>query len=380
MTHILAPLNVDPHDPAALLPELESAIAGQSTFLPLPAGDVTRSTLLRNTQRAGEPISADIALVVPTSGSTGTPKGAQLSPANLVASADATHHVLGGPGQWLLAMPAHHIAGIQVLVRSLVAGVDPLCLDLSAGFSIPEFARAAAELDRTGDRTYTALTPMQLAKAMDSLAGIEALRSFEAILVGGAAINPQLHAAAKELDIHVVTTYGSSETAGGCVYNGRALPGTQVRVESSGRILLGGPTIAHGYRNAPGHQAFAHPGWFATSDSGELDAHGVLTVTGRLDNIIDSGGLKLHPEVLEQEILAVAGVESVCVVGVPHPRLGQAIMAAYTGTASITDILVALEEAELPRWQVPKELKRLSEMPVTGPGKVDRQVVTALLS
>ena len=126
--------------------------------MPLPLADATRATLLRNTQRAGEPIDPEIALVMSTSGSTGTPKGAQLTPANLVASADATHQVLGGTGQWLLAMPAHHIAGIQVLVRSLVAGVDPLCMDLSEGFDIPTFARAAAELDRTGDRTYTALT------------------------------------------------------------------------------------------------------------------------------------------------------------------------------------------------------------------------------
>ena len=143
---ILSPLPVDPHTPAAILPDLEAAIAGQACFLPLPLADATRATLLRNTQRAGEPIDPSIALVMSTSGSTGTPKGAQLTPANLVASADATHQVLGGTGQWLLAMPAHHIAGIQVLVRSLVAGVDPLCMDLSEGFDIPTFARAAAEL------------------------------------------------------------------------------------------------------------------------------------------------------------------------------------------------------------------------------------------
>ena len=111
---ILSPLPVDPHNPASILPDLEAAIAGQGCFLPLPLADATRATLLRNTQRAGEPIDPSVALVMSTSGSTGTPKGAQLTPANLVASADATHQVLGGTGQWLLAMPAHHIAGIQV--------------------------------------------------------------------------------------------------------------------------------------------------------------------------------------------------------------------------------------------------------------------------
>ncbi|HCM80161.1 MAG TPA: o-succinylbenzoate--CoA ligase, partial [Corynebacterium stationis] len=367
-----------PADPLAILPDLELAITGRYSLLPLPAADKTKSTLLKNSQRAGEEIDADIALVVPTSGSTGTPKGAQLTAHNLISSADATYQYLGGPGHWLLAMPAHHIAGLQVLIRSMVAGVEPLAIDVSAGFNISEFARATRELKETGERTYTSLAPMQLAKAMDTQVGIEALQSYDAVLVGGAATNPQLLESAARMQINVVTTYGSSETAGGCVYDGVALPGAQVRVDE-GRIYLGGPTIAHGYRNAPGHEAFAEPGWFQTSDGGVLE-NGVLTVTGRLDNIIDSGGLKLHPEVLENAMLKVTGVDQACVVGIPHSRLGQAIVAAYTGNASMTDILEALEEAHTPRWQLPKDLKQLAEMPVTGPGKIDRQAVVKLFS
>lgn len=380
MTHILAPLVVNKRNPAAILPDLEAAIAGQSTFLPVPAEDRTRTELLRNHMRAGAPIDSSIALVVATSGSTGTPKGAQLTPANLVASADATHQVLGGTGQWLLAMPAHHIAGIQVLVRSLVAGVDPLCLDLSDGFSIPAFARAAHKLAATGDRSYTGLTPMQLAKAMDSLEGIEALRTFDAILVGGAATHPQLLDAAVKLRITVVTTYGSSETAGGCVYSGTPIPGARVRIGEDGRILLGGPMIAQGYRNVDS-SAFSvddsGTAWFATSDAGAFVGN-TLNVTGRLDAIINSGGLKLHPEQLEQHILRVPGVEAACVVGIPDPRLGQMIVAAYSGWASRADILEALDD--LPRWQVPKDLRRLDALPTIGPGKVDRQAVAGLFS
>ena len=378
MPHVLRPLPISPADPLAILPDLELAITGRYSLLPLPAADKTKSTLLKNSQRAGEEIDADIALVVPTSGPTGTPKGAQLTAHNLISSADATYQYLGGPGHWLLAMPAHHIAGLQVLIRSMVAGVEPLAIDVSAGFNISEFARATRELKETGERTYTSLAPMQLAKAMDTQVGIEALQSYDAILVGGAATNPQLLESAARMQINVVTTYGSSETAGGCVYDGVALPGAQVRVDE-GRIYLGGPTIAHGYRNAPGHEAFAEPGWFQTSDGGVLE-NGVLTVTGRLDNIIDSGGLKLHPEVLENAMLKVTGVDQACVVGIPHSRLGQAIVAAYTGNASMTDILEALEEAHTPRWQLPKDLKQLAEMPVTGPGKIDRQAVVKLFS
>lgn len=378
MNHVLTPLPVDPRNPTAIVADLEQAISGRYSFLPLPADDRAKFTLLRNTQRAGEPIDANVALVVPTSGSTGTPKGAQLSAVNLVASADATHRRLGGPGQWLLAMPAHHIAGLQVLIRSLIAGVDPLAIDLSRGFNIDDFARGAAELARTGDRCYTSLTPMQLAKALDTLRGIEALQLFDAILVGGSAINPQLLSSAQQLNINVVTTYGSSETAGGCVYDGYALDGVQIRV-SSGRIHLGGPMVAHGYRNHPDHPAFAEPGWFITSDGGQL--HGSrLQVTGRLDNIITSGGLKLHPEVLEHALLEIPGVDHACVAGIPHPRLGQAIVAAYTGRASVTDILVALEDSGTPRWQLPKDLRHVDELPLTGSGKVDRQAVAALFT
>ncbi len=372
MTHLLELAPVDPADPLALIPRLEEALTGRSCLLPVPTNDPQRADLLRNTQRVGQPIADDIALVVATSGSTGTPKGAMLTTANLISSADATHQSLGGPGQWLLAMPAAYIAGIQVLVRSMVAGVEPAYIDLSRGFDVAEFAARAHELADTGDRCYTAMTPMQLAKATSSLQGIDALRRFTAILIGGAATNPRLLDSARKLRINAITTYGASETAGGCVYNGVPIPGAKVKV-ASGRIYLGGPMVARGYRNLDSDD-FAD-GWFRTSDAGSL-VDATLQVQGRIDNTIDSGGLKLHPEVLEQFMLRIDGVTSACVVGVPDARLGQRISAAYTGSATIADLLEAFDE--LPRWQVPKELKPVPSLPMLGPGKVDREAVTQL--
>ncbi|SPJ39672.1 2-succinylbenzoate--CoA ligase [Corynebacterium diphtheriae subsp. lausannense] len=359
---ILEPLIV-PAYPNEILDELEAAIAGEHCYLPVPPND----QLLRRTLKAGQSIDDDIALVVATSGSTGTPKGALLTAANLVSSADATHQYLGGEAQWLLAMPGYHIAGIQVLIRSLIAGYNPLILDVTHGFNISEFARIANTLD---DTTYTSLTPMQLLKAMDTLEGIEALRRFAAILVGGAPLRADDLRAAKELGINVVTTYGSSETSGGCVYNGRPIPGAKVRVVGE-RIHLGGPMVARGYRNG---EEFGD--WFTTSDTGTI-TDGVLTVTGRVDTIIDSGGLKIHPEILEQQILSVRGVSGVCVVGVPDRRLGQAIVAAYEGSAHPTEIITALDD--LPRWQLPKDIRRVDQLPLIGPGKVNRQAVLKML-
>ncbi|WP_080793303.1 o-succinylbenzoate--CoA ligase [Corynebacterium pacaense] len=372
--HTLEVLPVSLAEPTAIIEQLEAAVVGKHSFLPVPAQDPARAQLLAASQRAGQPIDAEIALVMSTSGSTGTPKGALLTAGNLISSADATHARLGGEGQWLLAMPAHHIAGIQVLIRSLVAGVEPLALNLSGGFDVTEFTAAARELKETGDRIYTALTPMQLLKAMDTLEGIEGLRLFDAILIGGAALSHRAGEAAAALSISIVTTYGSSETAGGCVYDGRPLPGARGRVRDS-RIELGGPMIARGYRNEAGSEAFSEAGWFRTSDAGEL-VDGRLTVTGRLDAVIDSGGLKLHPEVLERAIADIKGVSAACVVGIPDPRLGQAIVAVYSGTPSPAAIIEGLDD--LPRWQLPKQLMHLSALPMIGPGKVDRRAVSRL--
>ena len=376
MPHILELLPVDLADPLAIMPDLEAAISGQCAVLPVPKDDLRRADQLRTTMRAGQSIADEIAVVVATSGSTGVPKGAQLTAANLIFSADATHQALGGPGQWLLAMPAHHIAGLQVLVRSMVAGVEPEFVNLSSGFHISEFAARTHDLADTGERMYTAMTPMQLDKAMSTLAGIEALRLYSAVLVGGGAIHPKILEAAGKLRIRVVTTYGSSETSGGCVYDGRPLPDTQITL-IDGRIHLGGPTIAHGYRNVPDHAAFAEPGWFATSDAGEL-IDGRLTVTGRLDTIIDTGGLKLHPEVVESFMLGVDGVTAACVVGVPDVRLGNRVCAAYAGSAEVADLMEAFDD--LPRWQVPKDVRHVRTLPTTGPGKPDRTAVRELFS
>ena len=378
MTHLLELLPVDPANPLAIVPALEEALTGQRTLLPVPANDPARANLLRNTLKPGAPIGDDIALVVSTSGSTGTPKGAMLTPANLISSADATHQALGGEGQWLLAMPAAYIAGIQVLIRSMVAGVEPAFIDLSHGFNVAEFAARAHELAKTGERTYTALTPMQLAKATSTLKGIDALRTFSAVLVGGAATNPRLLESAAKLRINVVTTYGSSETSGGCVYNGRPIAGAHVKIVD-GRIHLGGPMVARGYHQIDSPDL--KDGWFRTSDAGSLE-NGVLTVLGRTDNVISSGGLKLHPEVLEEQLLRIDGVTAATVIGKDDDRLGQRICAAYTGSATVPDILDALADAEdagrIAHWQIPKELKVVAALPQLGPGKVDRVAVKEL--
>ncbi|PRQ10662.1 O-succinylbenzoic acid--CoA ligase [Corynebacterium sp. 13CS0277] len=358
----------------ATLEALRGALSGVDTILPLPPGDPQG---LARLLRAGEDIDPEIAVVVPTSGSTGTPKGALLTPENLISSADATHQRLGGEGQWLLALPPHHIAGIQVLTRSLVAGTEPVVLDVSGGFSVRAFATAATAAAEaataSGTALYTALVPMQLAKAMDTLEGIRALRLFEAILIGGGPLDKDVRASAEKLGIRVVATYGSSETSGGCVYDGLPLPGARVRI-TGGRVYLGGPMVAAGYRNPITPNPFAE-GWYATSDAGRI-TDGRLEITGRIDAIINSGGMKIQPEVVEATLRTLPGVRDACAVGLPDARLGQMLAAAYTGPARAAEVLAALDEQ--PAYLIPKRLLRLDELPTTGPGKVDRAAVARL--
>ncbi|APT83964.1 o-succinylbenzoate--CoA ligase [Corynebacterium aquilae] len=373
MPRRLHTITFSPTDIPGALTALEEAISGAESYLPLPASDTRRADLLVRHMRPGEEISAEVALVMATSGSTGVPKGAQLSPSNLVSSADATHQFLGGAGQWVLALPPHHIAGVQVLVRSVVAGVDPVVVDVSRGFSVSAFADAVFQAP-AGERLYTALVPMQLVKAMDSLRGIDALRACDAVLVGGGALHPEVRSAAEQLGIRVVETYGSSETSGGCVYDGRPIPGARVRLEGE-RIVLGGPMVALGYRNVPSQGVFVEPDWFVTSDAGVV-RDGRLVVVGRMDAVIVTGGLKVHPEVVEAALVKIPGVRQACVVGVEDPRLGQMVVAAYEGPAAPQDVLAGLDEVE--RWMVPRRLLRVDALPTTGPGKVDRSKVSEL--
>ncbi len=128
----------------SVLPVVEDVLAGRATVLPVPMDDERETSLLTTSLRAGSEIDDDVAVVVSTSGTTGTPKGAMLTAAALTASASATHERLGGAGRWLLALPAHHVAGLQVLVRSVVAGTTPVAI--SAGFSAAELVSAVDSL------------------------------------------------------------------------------------------------------------------------------------------------------------------------------------------------------------------------------------------
>ncbi|GAA3615626.1 o-succinylbenzoate--CoA ligase [Kineosporia mesophila] len=378
-----------------VLPTLREALSGSGPALAL--SDEVPQSHLKSTQRPDsappgvldlveEPVPLEgpdddpadpTAVSVRTSGSTGVPKRVLLSASALFASASATHDRLGGGGQWLLALPAQHIAGLQVLVRSLVAGTTPGVMDLGGGFTPAGFTEATARL--RGRRLYTSLVPTQITRILDDPAATRALGRYDAVLVGGSAVGETLLARAADAGARLITTYGMSETAGGCVYDGVPLDGVEITLdEGTGRIRISGPTLARGYLGAPFREDV-----FATSDHGSW-ADGRLRIGGRLDAVIISGGVNIAPGPVEDVLQRLPGVAEAVVVGVPDPEWGQRVGAALVLTPGAQAPTLAEVRArvthELSARSAPRQLTVLERLPLRGPGKPDRAAITTILS
>ena len=363
-----------------LVPRFRRALEGRGPALALYAGSSPPPAL----EPAGG-VPGGVALVVGTSGSTGEPRWVLLSADNLHASAAATHDRLGGPGAWTLALPTDRIAGLQVLVRSVLAGTEPAVVDLTNGFTTAAFAAAEPARTRRADRAYTSLVPTQLGRLLADPAGREALRGYDAVLVGGAATPGALRDRARDEGVRLVTTYGMTETAGGCVYDGAPLRDVRVRVDPGGRISLGGPTVAAGYLHDPAATEFAEVDgvrWFRTGDLGHHEA-GLLVVDGRADDVIVTGGLKVAPARVEAAIRArLPGAMDAVVVGLDDPEWGQVVGAALVldgghQPPSLADLRGRLRDT-LAAHELPRAVVSVPGIPVVGPGKPDRTRVRAL--
>ncbi|QDY90194.1 AMP-dependent synthetase [Arthrobacter sp. UKPF54-2] len=317
-------VNIEP-----ALAALAAALRGEGPAVELSAGPDGSPVV----SLVGTSGFEDAAVVVRTSGSTGAPKATVLTVDALAASSMATAIALKGEGQWLLALPVQYVAGVQVLVRSLFAGTRPWAMDLTGGFTPEAFTSAALEL--TDKLRFTSLVPTQLQRLLEapSAQTLAVLRRFNAVLLGGAPASAELLETARDAGVRVVTTYGSAETCGGCVYDGVPLDGVEVRLGGDGRIMLGGATIAAGYLDAPelSAEAFVEEDglrWYRTSDLGELSANGTLTVLGRADDVVITGGVKVSAAHVQAELERLDGVRAAFVAGVPSAEWGQAL-AAY---------------------------------------------------
>ncbi len=357
----VAPL--DARLPAARLEDLLAGLA------PDTVEDPAGITTARSGEKRG--VADSTAVIVCSSGSTGVPKGVELSAAALLHSARASLARLGArPGErWLCCLPTAYIPGIQVLVRSLVSGTDPVLAD-----------RADAETVAASGCAHVSLVPTQLRRLLDvdiaTRAGAPApLAGFSSVLLGGAAAPADLLDAARAARIPVVTSYGMTETCGGCVYDGIPLDGVRVKTgDEDGRIWIGGPVLFSGYLGGP-EQPALRDGWFYTGDLGRLDSSGRLTVRGRADDVINTGGYKVVPGEVTAALQTCPGVRDVAVVGQPDTQWGERVVAvvvpADPADPPTLELLRLHVRERLPRYAAPSRVVVVDAVPTLPSGKHD---------
>ncbi|MFT4258528.1 AMP-binding protein [Microbacterium sp.] len=333
------------------------------------------------------------AVVIATSGSSGIPKQVVLSGEALRASAAATAARIGS-GRWLLALPPTYVAGLQVLVRSAMAGTQPAVLE--GRFSANAFAESTLSMLRPAGGPgvgipdlYTSLVPAQLVTLLDAAddpAVLAALQAYEAILIGGQALPQPVRERAIERGVRLVRTYGSTETSGGCVYDGVPLDTVAVR-EVDGELRIAGPHLADGYLGdeALTARAFTRDEhgirWYRTGDLGLVE-DGVVRVHGRVDNVIVSGGVNVSLDRVESVVRAVPGLASAVVVGVDDERWGEAsVIVAPRGEVLRRSEVDQLERARaavgtaIGKPARPARLILVDELDVLPSGKPDREAI-----
>lgn len=305
-----------------------------------------------------------VPLLIETSGSTGRPKRVVLTRDAMLASVRASAARLGASGGWLLALPSSYVAGVQVILRSLVAGRDPVVVE-GLGFD-------AALRGLDDQPLFTSLVPTQLHRLLEDERERAALARLHTVLLGGGPIDASLRERAGAAGIRLVATYGASETAGGCVYDGVPLDGVGLALGIDGRIRLGGPTLFSGYDADPALSAeVLVDGWFVTADAGRIDEDGRLQVLGRLDDVVVSGGVNVPLPAVARRLGEHPGVRQVEVLGLPDEEWGQCVVAFVVGDLDLEAARDWVGEVH-PRAWAPRQVVILDELPLLANGKVDR--------
>jgi O-succinylbenzoic acid--CoA ligase len=319
---------------------------------------------------AGMPAEAGDALVIATSGTTGNPKGVVLTHDAVRASALATSARLNvdpARDRWLACLPLAHIGGLSVVTRALATGTPYTVLERFDSAEVERHSRCGA--------TLVSLVATAL--------GRTDVTAYRAVLLGGSA-PPQ------GLPANVVTTYGMTETGSGLVYDGRPVDGAEVRIDDGirrgvptgdagptgvvGEVLVRGPMVFRNYRD--GSDPRRDGGWFATGDAGRVDTDGTLTVFGRIEEVIVTGGEKVWPVAVEQLLAGHPGVGQAAVWKRVDPEWGERVVAWVVPAADeeppSLGALRQLVAAQLAPWAAPRELEIVPSLPRTPSGKVRR--------
>jgi O-succinylbenzoic acid--CoA ligase len=308
---------------------------------------------------AGRDVESGDGLVVVSSGTSGAPKAAILTWSAVIASAEMTSSELfrGVRTVWNACLPPTHVGGFAVLARSIFS-------DDHVVFSDPHDVATANELGAT----HVAVVRTQWAR--------HDLSQYRVVLLGGSR-------APENLDSNVVTTWGMTETGSGVVYNGRALNGVDV-MEVNGELWVHSPTLLRGYRNGDSPLVTGpdgRSGWLPTGDAGSI-RNGEVTVWGRIDYVIVTGGEKLWPEDLEEHLARLDGVSDVAVLGVADHEWGQRVVAAVVSDRTTNELLLAFNDVGAERigpWAKIKELHHVAAIPRTANGKIKRGELAEIL-
>ena len=354
--------------PIALVPQTSSAIA--------PA--FTES--IRAAIQPSSPVDEDTAVVLSTSGSTGRPRGVALSASALTCLSTQVNQLAGGEPAWVLALPPTSIGGLNVLIRARSTGLAPVAVSSIGGaerFTSAGFHEAVTRARASDRPVAVSLVPTQLPRLLSVGEGREALAMCSLILVGGAALAPQAARDCAEVGIEVTSTYGMTETSGGCVLNGSPLTGVDVRIgDTDERIWLSGPMLASGYRDG-NNEAFVD-GWLRTNDRGRwLD--GRLQVLGRLDDIVTINGVNVDLLAVEDRLRAHAAIEDAIVLAVPTGAGDISVHAITQGTSVDSNVLRDWVATTLGTPAAPKAVHEVTRFELTATGKIDRRATALAL-
>ncbi|MCF8540804.1 MAG: AMP-binding protein [Aurantimicrobium sp.] len=366
---------------------LAAALRGQGPALAVVAPDTDTSWVPRE-------VDDDTAVLIETSGSGSAPKRVALSAVALMANARAGLGRLGGAGTWVLALPVHFIGGLQVLVRSLDSETEPILLTR-------ESFNTAALIDALSvrpehERLYMSVVPVQLGRIVEHVehdpAALAIVCRLSAILVGGQRTSPSLLTRARALGLPVVTTYGATETAGGCVYDGLPLNDVKIHIRPDGRIEVGGSILATEFigDSVMTAQRFSEADgvrWYLSDDIGEF-REGSLTVQGRNDRVLISGGIKVNLELVEEVTESIRECAYAVAVSLADQEWGERVGLVVeldpeetsADPRSLAELIKAIVRDELGVAATPREVRLVEQLPRLSSGKPDRLVCAALFA
>jgi o-succinylbenzoate---CoA ligase len=316
----------------------------------------------------GIPVADEVAAVVATSGTTGTPRGVELTWDGLATAVEATSVSIGSrPGdRWLCCLPLHHVAGLGIVARSWLSGIDPIVVPF-----------VASELDQA-DAEFVSLVPTMLGRALD--AGID-LSGFRRVLVGAAPLPEAVSSRAQRAGVAFVDAYGLTETWGGVVHNGYPLHGVEADLGPGDEILVRGRMVMRAYRLRPDETAAAlsPDGWLRTGDIGKRDDCGALRVVDRLRDLVVSGGVNVSPAEVEAVLARCPGVADVCVTGRPDPEWGERVVAHVVAVDPARPPTLAEVRAfaaeRLATPKVPRDVVFVPSVPRSASGKLLRRLL-----